>query len=617
MRDYINIYLLAPLLAIAISIAVVANASFYGISTVDIAFLASFFSFVVVILCAHKVDFANSTSVFLIIIIVALYYLLPIFQNNANLFLVDAGDFNQYVGLSSWLTSHPISQPFPADEFYNTLYYNINDHQKYHIRLGASFLLSLFSAVSGMQVVQTFSYLTAIFLGLQALAIYVFLIVAFSKLPKRYAFIIAILYGISPTASWPGYASFIPQTLGLSFLIAIVTIFIMVIRSGEMVLPLIKKPFLLLVLGLLFFAAWSIYPEGVPLAIVFSTVFGLIFYNKSLLERKIIIPILYNIGTIFTTWILISPSSFVWGIQGFIIQLNMIPHGGYQISSPLNIFFVMALASKVPLIELIINHSTSSYVASSYTLGGLCFIGLLFLLKKSEERSISIALLVTVAIVISFVAFKYRYERYGYYYLWSSLYTWNFFKAAQYLAPFVSAIGLTGFFFLQQRLIKPFRVVLLSAFFGASSIVLYFQYEQVAERNYHYRFSQPLISYLQKLPADKRLLIDLDSQDYYTRYSIYSILSDRPFISSSDWQPDILYNKDHNNSKTNNFFRDPIGYILADDKSSFVKQFEIVSKFENFYLLKAPKEKIIVVINGNNRPSINIESGSNGLKVVE
>jgi len=217
-------------------------------------------------------------------------------------------------------------------------------------------------------------------------------------------------------------------------------------------------------------------------------------------------------------------------------------------------------------------------------------------------------------LLFGFVQYKYSYSNYGYYPLWVSLHTWNLFKAAQYVSPFVAAVSLAGVFSMASNLPAAWNRLFVIMVTCIAVILAHGQDKQVWSRSYTENFPAELVSFMKGLPKQGRLLISLPGQDYPTRYVAYSLLSERPFISISDWQPDELYGSDEGRAVERDIFVQRIAYVLTDDGFGF-PDFPVVSRYDNYRLLSVPPSSILKFrVVGNGRPQLDLESGPFGIR---
>jgi hypothetical protein len=610
---------LSPLLGITVALAVVMNSSFYGIATESVDWVAGIGCAVAIgyLLFRYAPRFSDCAPVGIIVLVVVVHFLWPILTTGRTIILVDAGDFNQYIGVSSWLVQHPIGEPAHSGSSSNTIQHNVLAHQNSKLRLGISMLLAFFASLGSKELVEVYSPAVALFLGLQAVSLYCFMRAGFPGLPRYLLTISCVLYGVSATATWPAYAAFVPQTLGMAFAVGIASLWVSIVRENRLVQPLSENRFLYGVLGVLVFGAWAVYPEAFPFVAVFCFLYAVIHYRSNLYRQELLSGLGKFLGIVFLVWFLVSPNCFLWGLQGLYVQLGSIPHGGEQVSSPYNLLLTATLSTQLPLVAGILESVPSGYRVAGAVGCALLIFGFGFLFIRDEGRNLAQAVMAASLLLFGFVLYKYSYSKYGYYPLWASLHTWNLFKAAQYVSPFVAAVSLGGVFSLASSLPTVWRRLLVAAVILVALILAQGQDRQVWSRSYTESFSEERISFLKGLPEEGQMLISLPNQEYATRYVVYSILRERSFISVSDWQPDELYRSAEEPASERSIFAERIAYILTDDRGELAG-LPVVSQYDRYKLLSVPTSSILKFkVVGNGRPVVELESGPFGIRRVQ
>lgn len=609
---------LSPLLGLSVVLIFVMNPSFHGVATEHVKWIAAVAGLTTTVsLMYHSVHrLRDLIPIGVIFSIVVVHFLWPILSSDRSIILVDAGDFNQYIGVGSSLVLHPISEPAHMGLSWNTIQANVDNHQAAHLRLGISMLLSFFAALLSKGPAEIYSYMVSLFVGLQAISVYCLMLAGFRTLPRYLLVTASVLYGLSATVTWPAYAAFIPQTLGLAFAVGVTALWVLLVRDNCLARPLSDNWRTFVAMGVLAFGLWAVYPESFLLVVLIALLYAGLHYRSALWQKNQLLNIGKFLILTFLIWFVASPDCFIWGVRGLYVQLGSIPHGGEQVSSAYNLLATSMLSTQLPLVAGILESVPIGYKLLGVVSCTILVVGFAFLFTTVEMRSLVTAVAAAGLLLIGFVLYKYSYRNYGYYPLWASLYTWNLFKAAQYVSPFVAALSFGGVFSLLQKFSVVSSRVLVAMVVFMGLALMYGQDRQVWSRAYTEKMDGELISYLNGLPREGRLLIHLSNKSYYARYVLYSFLSERPYLSVNDWQPDELYRQEEMAPAGNGIFSEQIFYVLADD--SFAGDgFPVVARHENLRLLSVPPASSFrFKVVGIGRPEINLESGPFGIRPV-
>jgi hypothetical protein len=539
----------------------------------------------------------------------AIHYLWPLLGTAHQLILVDAGDFNQYLGLGSWLTSHPFSEAPHLGADYNTLQFNLWDHVSNFLRPGGIFLLSLFGSLASREIGEIYSPFLAFGLGLQALGVYLFALAAFEKLPAPACALIAVLFTISPAATWPAYASFLPQTIGMAFLLATTGTVVTVTQQWP---NLSRRDATVLggALALSTFATWSIYPESAPLGAAVCALFVLLSY------RAIVITDIGRLTVYFCSVlalaIVISPDSFTWAVRGVWVQLGSFAHGGEQVSTVYTLLSATLASIQLPLVDVVLEHVPRVFVVLSVVMTALGVLGL-FAVVFLERQPIGCAVLAASILLFAAVILKYNAEHFRSYALWTRLFSWNLFKAAQYTAPFVTTIALGGLIISSLRFFRRFAYIVACPILICISLAIAIGQDlQAWPRGYKTELSRGTVDFLRQLPNDGRLLVSLEGELHPFRYLIYGVLKERQFLSTEDWQAPEF---DSSPSIRAQILSKPVAYVLADD-AGMIDGLPVLQRSGRFRVLDARDATFTHKINGFNIKPIVLNFTPRGLSVA-
>ncbi|MDB5954643.1 hypothetical protein [Ramlibacter sp.] len=501
---------------------------------------------------------------------VYLHYLWPVMRAGSHIVLFSAGDFNQYVGMGTWLRDHGIADPVDFGLGFSPLQANVADHQASHLRIGALLLLGLFASFGRADVTSVFAAFTGFILALQALAVVLLARRLAPGLPAWLTTLAGLLFGVSPTATWAAYAAFIPQTLGLAFVVATVAaVAELVAARPAQPLPWRRTIAWALPAGLPAFAAWSCYPEAVPLGALMSVCYlaaALGPHWRAPVVRRTALQIVLGVTLV---WTLISPANFWWGVQGMAAQLHGVAHGAEQTVGVRNLLAMTMGAMGQPLNGTGTLFSQGWFAAVSLACCGLGVLGIGYLLTK-RERALPLAILLSGAILFGFVLQHYSQARIGTRPDWRAMYTWNLFKAATYLSPFVMPMAFVGLAALGRRLARSQGLHAACAVMALALIAIAVRQDAWAASKMNFvRIPADLRPLLANIPPG-RLLLDIhnnqDEADYYQRYAIYGVLRLRPFVSTRDWQPFHLYvpRDPGSDAMRDAFLAQPFRYLLSD-----------------------------------------------------
>jgi hypothetical protein len=176
---------------------------------------------------------------------------------------------------------------------------------------------------------------------------------------------------------------------------------------------------------------------------------------------------------------------------------------------------------------------------------------------------------------VGFVLQHYSQQRIGNLPDWRAMYTWNLFKAATYLCPFVLPAALVGLALLGQRLARTPGLVALPLVLGTALVVIAVKQDGwVASKMNLVRIPRELRPLVKGIPPG-RLLVDIhdlqNEAEYYERYAIYGLFGSRPFVSSRDWQPFHIYTprEPSSDAMRDDFLATPFRYVLSDKPSRY------------------------------------------------
>jgi hypothetical protein len=531
----------APLAGTAATLAVISNFNLNGIPIQTIALPALAVGIIVGLWLCCRCGWREITAIFIVFALPAIHFLAPVVYSNATLALVDAGDFGQYMAVSNWLLMHPITQPAGIGDDFTLLNPFVRNHQLEHLRMGSLFLLTLLAVVTGREIIEVYTPFCAALVGLQAVSAYALTRAAFPALSRRGHMIVGVLYGVSPIVVWAAVAAFIAQALGLAFLTAWIALFVGILRNDKADAPSV------IVIALLIFGTWSVYPEAAPLGVMIC---GLYF----LLSRQSI-PLWWPPAvTIVALAFLISPQTAIWGMKGLLAQLSGLPHGGEMVVSPLHLFGTIVGATQAPLVPPIILNLPPYAVAVCVAMCAVAVGGLAVSLWRGD-RALSITFVAIAAFLFAFVAFKYRHSAYGHLATWSALFSWNLFKAAQYAATIIYPLAIGGALLaasmLPASLARRAAAVLVIAILLG---VVAGQDRQVWSRIYTTSLDPMLKPAIERIPPGGRVHVDAPQTNPYERFILYGLLRGRQFTSEQDA------------SYTPREFSVPIAHIFKDPR---------------------------------------------------
>jgi hypothetical protein len=144
------------------------------------------------------------------------------------------------------------------------------------------------------------------------------------------------------------------------------------------------------------------------------------------------------------------------------------------------------------------------------------------------------------------------------------------------------------------------------------------QDRKIGRTLYSAKVDPELVAFLQNLPQDGRLLVDLspgNGWERYHRYVIYTFLRDRPFISTHDGQPYPLYVSRMIPDKAS-FLREPVAYILTEGEARF-RDLTVVARQGNFRLLLAKGQRIVFTLEPISEPPLKLASTPEGLELLD
>ena len=479
-------------------------------------------------------------------------------------------DYSHYVGVAKWLQLHSIEVPAQFGAATSPVELSVGYHQELRLRLGALMLLGLLADAAGSDVPRLFSLYSGFLLGLQALAVSLLAQRIAPGQPKWVPALAGLLYALSPTATWALYAGFVPQAIGLAFLLAAVVMLLHLVDDAAAAQRPWRERFTMaLPAGLLLFANWACYPEGFPLGILVVGSYVLLSQGRRLLAADFWRALLPASGGLLAGWVLASPENFWWGLEGLVIQLGGTPHGGEQAVGPWPLFAMAIGAMEQPLFPQASAWTGSWFQLASAAACVFAGAGLAWLLAR-RERALPLAILLSAAFLFFYVAHAYSFARQGHLPTWRALYTWNLFKAATFASPFLVACAVVGWTSLGQRLARGAGLPAAAAVLALAVLAVVLRQDLVyVQRLSHLRISPELRTLLAGVP-EGRLLVDVHGRgtefDYYQRNAIYGVLPARPFVSTQDWQPphlDPAKAVDHLRDKRD-FLREPFAYVLTD-----------------------------------------------------
>lgn len=620
-------------IGIGVVLAITSNLTFLGVLfnsniihlVLAIILMIALYNYKVVFI---DINWKELAAILLIVVVVLLHYLLPnIIAGGAPIALLEAGDFNQYISIGAWLQSHAITTPsnyYSVNSEWNVVNFNVYDFQTHYIRLGSSLLFSFFSELFSTKVTQIYSIFVALNLSILSLGVFVFSSSLLNLVKDEQngeisifiPLLVAMLFGISPVVTWAGLAAFIPQILGLSFSLALLSSFFVEVN----VLPIIKKisfynilnrDFAVIWHAIILFSIWATYPEVFPLVFVIAggwiliSALDLLKYEIFLIKFKAKSLFIYTL-LLLSFAILVSPFNFLYSLNGLVEMMKGAPHGGMMVATPFNLLAVMFGLSTMPLEEQILIKIPNTYlILPLITMG---FIGLFYFLKQKLSRNIVISFVQGGVIIYAYIFLHYGILRQGIlnqisHNEVSIIVNWNYFKAAQFLSPFVFVIAYTGLFVFISNSGKVVKTLLLLLVFSTFTLVIvtndqrYFKEAQVINTK------SGVVSALNKLPSG-RLLVSLNKSSRYERYALYSDLVGKPFISTRDAQyPCVKVNtriseleslfiktgrlptrKKLNGRCNSNFFDEPISYVITES-SDISNPTKVLYKDENYTIV--------------------------------
>ena len=548
-------------------------------------------------------------AVFALVPVVAyLHFLWPLLQRpGAETVLMFAGDYNQYVAVAAWLQDHPFTVPAALDAGFNTLQVNVLDHQRSSLRIGAQLLLGFFATLGGVDVPAVYSVYCGFILGLQALAVALLARHLAPALPLWAAALAGLLYGVTPTAAWAAYAAFVPQTLGLAFLVA------GVVAAAQLVAPEGERPRLLrraLAAGLVWFAAWSTYPEAVPLGALVVLAFVVVAHGARLAQAGVLRMLAIAAAGVLAAWVLASPLNFRHGVQGLLVQVQATAHGGAQNVSPWTLFATAIGAMQQPLIGDIGRFQGRWFEVASLAACALGLAGIVTL-SAGRRRALPLAIAFAGALLVWYIQHRYAYERNAGYAGWDAMLTWNLYKAAAFLAPFLTAMAIAGVLVLGQRLGRAKGLGLAAALVATAL---------VPAAVHQARWSHPEMSFLGVPPEARRmfatippgrLLLDVHNgepaQERYRRYGVYSVLAPRAFLSTRDGQPTQLYAlfDDDTRALRAALLSEPFSFVLSDRPLDHAR-FPQLARAGGYTLLDARGQDFQVTLQDYGAPPVTL-----------
>jgi hypothetical protein len=513
-------------------------------------------------------DVALTTGV---LVITYLHYLWPmVLHPDAELPLYFANDFTHYVAVSAWLQDHSILDPVSFGADYSTMLANVADHKGSKLRIGALLLMSLFASASGTDTPQAYAGYNSLVLALQAVAVSVLARRLAPSLPAWVAAVAGLLFGLCPTATWAAYASFIPQTLGLALLVTGVTLFVDLLDDLA-ARPVTWRAALLQAVpaGLLFFAAWSCYPEAVPLGALMILCYMAIAYGLKLRDGNVRLGLAQSVALVGGLAILLSPVNFWWGVQGMQLQVQVLGHGMEQRATPWTLFGMAVGAMEQPL------YATAGTLEGPLSVVSLlaciaAFAGMACLVAR-KDRALLLAILVSGTVLFLYVMQRYSFARYGHQADWKALYTWNLFKAATYMTPFLLPWAFVGVVTLAQRLGRARAMHATAVAFAAALLAVAVRQDSwSAGKLVFVQLGPGMRPLLATLPPG-RLLLDMyntqEEADYFHRYALYPLLRHRRYVSTRDWLPHSI--RVPTDPERVEFLREPFSYVVTDRDGAY------------------------------------------------
>jgi hypothetical protein len=556
----------------------------------------------------RNVDYKEAALLAAVFLLVYVHFLWPLITHRGTeVALSFAGDYNQYVGMGTWLQDRSILDPVNWDLGFNPLHSNVIDHQGAKLRIGALLLLGFLSTIAGHDVAQVFSGYSALLLALQALAVVLLARRLAPDLPPWVAGLAGALFGLCPTATYATWASFLPQAMGLALIVTGVAALTMLVDSqvdqpagwGRGLARCIPS-------GLLFFAAWSCYPEAVPLGVLVSLLYVIFARARGLLRKPVLRGILQSAVGVLGVWVLASPPNFWWGVQGMIVQLQGTPHGGEQHITPWTVVGTMVGAIEQPLFPHVGVLSGEWFNLVSLAACAALLAGIAFLLVRAGNR-LALAATAAAVILVGFVLHRYSFARFGTLADWDALRTWNVFKAAIYLGPFAMPAGVVGVIALGRRLAPARGAQAAAVAISVALLVLAARQDVVAARRMSYvRIPGELRSFLAAIPPG-RLLLDVhdsaNEADYNQRYSMYGVLRYRPFMSVRDGQPAALHmhREPELREFRTRFLSEPFPYVLTDAPHRYAGA-PVVGRSGPYSVLDVRKRDFVVTITEWGKP---------------
>jgi hypothetical protein len=605
---------IAPLAGAAALLVVVANANHLGIAIDRVAWAAVIIGCLASALCLHRGGWRELALICGVLLLPAFYYLAPAILRGTRLFVVDAGDLPSYLSAASWLTHRPIIEAPDLGKNYSPGELFVVIHQLGYLRLGALFGLALAAVISERTVLEVFTFYSAGVLSLLSVAVYVFAQAAFPALDRRFCAAIAVLYSVSPIATWMAYAGFLPQVLGFAFLLSGVAVFMTWIRlvldtPGKALDHRTTAEYALL-LALMLFGAWCSYPEAVPVGLAFCFIYsGILAARSRALTRPVLTQFIFVTSIAIALAIALSPSTFLWGVKGMIVQLSGIPHGGEQLTGLRHLFGTMVLASQAPLVPGIIASMPLGFSLLGYTMCALGAVGLAGALR--ETPTVTLTVFVIGVLLFASVAFKYRFSAYGWYAAWPALFTWNIYKATQYLAAFVGVLALGGLILGTLRL-RPaaLRVAALLLVVLVPLGVTVGQATQVWQRA-STDVGRDLAVLVQRVPSG-RVLIDIDParHAFWQGLALYSLVVGRPVITTRDLVPPAMTPRSE--AYRASFLSVPLSYVITDIENRF-SDLPVLDTYGRFRLLDARAAEVDFTILSDTRLR---SSPGKGLSIV-
>jgi hypothetical protein len=595
---------LAVLVGLPVLLFLTANCSFLGLATTPIVMWLGIVLIAGVALARRRVVFANVNrrefvSLVIIQAIGTTHFLLPVLLSGEPVFLLDAGDFHSYISMGSWLAANPIGIPYDFGQGFNSVQLDVAQHQQEHLRLGALFLLAGYGSLAFSSVSLLYTSFGAWLVPLQAIAVLALVRTLFPGISVWWGTALAVLYAVSTTLVWAGYASFIPQTLGLTILVTWFCFFIpWIIEVPSRLGEILVGPRSIVPLGLTAFALWSVYPEGAPLLVALTGMFTIFSLRSHLLSIGFLAQLALSTAAILGIAICASPHGFWWGAQGLIAQFQGNPHGGAQLATPWNLFLTMIGSSLQPINKSTLSHGNFLLFVASLAAAFSAVAGAVYAITRGRVSFVA-AMLVTASLLFAYISRRYSLEAFAEYRWRVDLLTWNYFKAAQYLTPFAFAVAIGGAFALAAspssgRWWSPLRLIPALAFAFGMLVVTAYQTMRLGE-GISVGVEPGASTVLATLPAG-RVLLDLgeDGEEMSPpeRYLYYGLLAGRPFISRQDWQSDAVA-REGSDALLSSYLSEPISFVVTREPSS-IEGGALMGSFGPYSVLDVRQTTLVV-----------------------